>query len=75
MFKPINKGFTVLELLVVVIFFGVVAAIAFPNIFGAQRQERYVNKCIQTGLTKAQCILRFTEIEMGAYRQPLKVDD
>lgn len=70
--KQTNKGFTLLQLLVVIIVFGVLATIALPNIFGAQRQERYVNKCIQTGLTKAQCILRFTEIEMGAYRQPLE---
>lgn len=50
--KQTNKGFTLLQLLVVIIVFGVLATIALPNIFGAQRQERYVKKGMLTNASK-----------------------
>lgn len=50
-----NKGFTLIELMIVVAFVAIIAAIAIPAIFGVANNDREMSVGIN-GVTEVRCI-------------------
>ena len=75
--RKLNKGFTLLEMITVVIIVGVIAAIASPNFLGLLNRNRVtqglsdvkgaINEAQRLAIRSSQiCSIRFTSIGSGA---------
>ena len=68
-----SKGFTLIELLIVVGIFGILAAIAIPNLMSAQRRARYSRAATDTKTAVTQALLYANDKTSNPGPTPLAV--